>query len=67
MSFEGFFGSKKPLRSFRRGFLSGFCMDLSHALGSTVLAVVDVGYGLLVLPFVNVNETLECAFCDGNN
>ena len=66
LSFKSFFGSKKPLRSFRRGFLGCFCMDFSHALGSAVLAVVDVGYGLLVLPFVNVNETLECAFCDGN-
>ncbi len=60
------FGSKVPLRSFRRGFSSGFCMDFSHALGSAPLAVADVGYGLLVWLFMNVNETLESAFCDGN-
>jgi hypothetical protein len=60
------FGSKVPLRSFRRGFLGCFCMDFFHALGSAVLAVADVGYGLSVWLFMNVNETLESAFCDGN-
>jgi hypothetical protein len=61
------FGSRKPLRSFRGHFLSCFCMDFFHALRSGVLAVAEVGYGLLVLPFFDVNEIRMCAFCDGNN
>ena len=61
-----YFGSKKPLRTFRGHVLGCKSMDFSHALRCAVLAVADVGYRRLVLPFVNVNETLECAFCDGN-
>ena len=40
-------------------------MDFFHVLRSAVLALADVGYGVLVVAFVNVNETLECAFCYG--
>lgn len=61
-----FFGSKSLLRSFRGHFLGCFCMDFSHALGSAVLAVADVGYGLLVSAFFDVNENQRCVFCDGS-
>ncbi len=66
LSVKGFFGSKKPLRTLRGRFLGCFCMDFSHALGRGVLIVADVGYRRLVWLFVDVNETLECAFCDGS-
>jgi len=60
------FGSKWLFRIFRGHFLWCKSMDFFHALRSAVLAVADVDYELLVLPFVNVNETQECAVCYGS-
>jgi hypothetical protein len=60
------FGSKWLFRIFRGHFLGYKSMEKVHALGSAVLAVADVGYGLLFSPCVNVNETLECAVCYGS-
>jgi hypothetical protein len=37
-------------------------MEKVHALQSAVLAVADVGYRLLVLPFVHVNEIWSVHF-----